>query len=93
MVDGGEIKDLPMPEQLTRLTMAGSAQYRIRLQGVIKRDWLEQMSRMRASYRNVGKVNAITVLTGAVLDQAELISFLNRLYDLGLPLISIQWLG
>jgi hypothetical protein len=82
-----------MPEQRTRLTMAGSAQYRIRLQGVIKRDWLEQMSRMRVSYRNVGKVNAITVLTGAVLDQAELISFLNRLYDLGLPLISIQWLG
>jgi hypothetical protein len=82
-----------MPEQRTWLTMAGSAQYRIRLQGVIKRDWLEQMSRMRVSYRNVGKVNAITVLTGAVLDQAELISFLNRLYDLGLPLISIQWLG
>src|SRR5262245_36310826 len=87
------MRSLPMREQRSRLTMAGSARYRIRLQGVIERDWLDQVSRMRISYRNIGNADAITVLTGEMLDQAELIGFLNRLYDLGLPLISVQWLG
>jgi hypothetical protein len=81
-----------MPEQRGRLTMAGPAQYRVRLQGVIERNWVDQLARMRVSYRNVGRANARTILTGEVLDQAELMGLLNRLYGLGLPLVSVQWL-
>jgi hypothetical protein len=81
-----------MPEQRGRLTMAGPAQYRVRLQGVIERNWVDQLARMKVSYRNVGTAKARTILTGEVLDQAELMGLLNRLYGLGLPLVSVQWL-
>ena len=33
----------------------------------------------------------ITTLTGIVADQAALQSLLRRLYSLGLPLISVNW--
>jgi hypothetical protein len=33
-----------------------------------------------------------TRLTGAVIDQSALFGLLNRIRDLGLPLLSVQWL-
>lgn len=80
-----------MPVQRDRLTMAGPAEYRVRVQGVVERSWVDQSTRMKVSYRNVGRADAVTVLTGDVLDQAELIGLLNHLYSLGAPLVSIQW--
>jgi hypothetical protein len=80
-----------MPVQCDRLTMAGPAEYRVRVQGVVERSWVDQSTRMKVSYRNVGRADAVTVLTGDVLDQAELIGLLNHLYSLGAPLVSIQW--
>jgi hypothetical protein len=34
----------------------------------------------------------MTTLEGVVKDQATLLGVLNCVYDLGLPLISVQWL-
>ena len=80
-----------MPEQQDRLTMSGPAEYRICVQGAIERSWVDLFAGMKVAYRNVAKPNALTVLTGDVLDQAELIGLLNRLYGLGLPLVSVRW--
>jgi hypothetical protein len=33
----------------------------------------------------------VTILKGEVLDQAALVGLINRLYGLGLPLISVEW--
>jgi hypothetical protein len=80
-----------MPEQQDRLTMSGPAEYRICVQGAIERSWTDLFAGMKVAYRNVASPGALTVLTGDVLDQAELIGLLNRLYGLGLPLVSVQW--
>jgi hypothetical protein len=85
-----------MPEQQDRLTMSGPAEYRICVQGAIERSWTDLFAGMKVAYRNVATPGALTVLTGGVLtggvlDQAELIGLLNRLYGLGLPLVSVQW--
>jgi hypothetical protein len=34
-----------------------------------------------------------TVLTGPVIDQAALYGILNRIRDLGVPLLSVKWLS
>jgi hypothetical protein len=34
----------------------------------------------------------VTTLTGKLLDQAALLGVLNQVYDLGLPLMLVQWL-
>ena len=80
-----------MPEQTDRLTMSGPAAYRVCVQGAIDRSWVDLFAGMKLAYRNVATPNALTVLTGDVLDQAELMGLLNRLYGLGLPLVSVQW--
>jgi hypothetical protein len=80
-----------MSEQQYRLTMSDPAEYRVCVQGAIERSWMELFARMKVSYRNVATPNAVTVLTGDVLDQAALMGLLNRLYGLGLPLVSVQW--
>jgi hypothetical protein len=85
-------RNRPMPDQRDRLTMSVPAQYRVRVQGVIERRWVDQLARMKVAYRNVGRVNAVTVLTSDALDQAGLLGLLNQLYGLGLPLVSVQWL-
>jgi hypothetical protein len=46
---------------------------------------------MRVTFRHASTVDAVTYLTGEVLDQADLLGLLNRLYGLGLPLVSVQW--
>jgi len=79
-----------MAETSDPLTMSQSAEYRICVQGAIERSWSELFDGMRVSYRHVATPNALTVLTGAALDQAALIGLLNRLYGLGLPLVSVQ---
>jgi hypothetical protein len=79
-----------MAEAGKRLTMAGQAAYRIRVQGAIARSWCESFTGMQVTFRNVSSADALTILTGEVLDQADLMGLLNRLYDLGLPLVSVQ---
>jgi hypothetical protein len=46
---------------------------------------------MRVTFRHLSTPDAVTFLTGDVLDQADLMGLLNRLYGLGLPLVSVQW--
>jgi len=81
-----------MAETSDPLTMSRPAEYRICVQGAIERSWSELFDGMRVSYRHVATPNALTVLTGDVLDQAALMGLLNRLYGLGLPLVSVQLL-
>jgi hypothetical protein len=79
-----------MAETSDPLTMSQPAEYRICVQGAIERSWSDLFDGMKVSYRHVATPNALTVLTGGALDQAALMGLLNRLYGLGLPLVSVQ---
>lgn len=62
--------------------------YRIRVQGTIDPEWFDFLSDFRVS----SSEQDVTVLTGTPPDQAALFGVLNALYDLHIPLLSIELL-
>jgi len=62
--------------------------YRIRIQGAIDAEWSDLLSDMRISTSE--DESDVTVLTGTLPDQAALFGVLNTLYDMHIPLLSIE---
>ena len=79
-----------MPIKSHRLTLYDPAFYRIRIQGVLDESWAEELGMGIGWIKEIGR-GPVTILKGEVLDQAALVGLLNRLYGLGLPLISVEW--
>ena len=67
--------------------------YRIQVQGHLQSDWSDRFGAMRMFSPPPEAGSAVTVLQGPVHDQAELSGILNTLYELHLPLLSVQHLG
>ena len=61
------------------------ANYCIRVKGQVGPEWSEWFSRMTIAYDETNE----TILSGQVVDQAALYGILNKIRDLGLPLLSI----
>jgi hypothetical protein len=72
--------------------MSGPAVYRIRVRGRLDAELSERLGmRVENLARNDGK--AESVLEGRLLDQAALAGVLNKLYELHLPVMSVDCLG
>ena len=71
------------------------AVYTIRVIGKLNENWSERLSGMTIlSYNTVHKDGMdVTTLTGKLQDQTELAGVLNTLYNLRLPLLSVEYLG
>ena len=67
----------------------GPRVYQICVEGRLGEDWSEWFGGLAVTADEQGR----TTLTGPVADQAALYGLLNRLRDLGLPLISVQRAG
>jgi len=74
------------------LSVSTPATYRIMLSGSLSESWSDTLGGMRVAVSLDAEQRAVTTLEGAVKDQAMLLGVLNCVYDLGLPLISVQWL-
>jgi hypothetical protein len=61
----------------------------IRVRGVLSPDWSVRMGGMRIAVVRTGP-HAITELVGRLADQAALHGVLSTLYELGLPLLSVE---
>ena len=74
------------------LTLDQPAFYQIEVQGYLEdhwSDWLDDMDIMpQVSEDDI----IITKLTGTVIDQAALHGVLRKLYDLGMPLLSVSFI-
>ena len=74
------------------LKLGSPAKYRIRIQGFLDNTWACQLGHMTFTNHLSSRQPLVTVLTGQVIDQAELMGILGQLYGLGFPLLSIECL-
>jgi len=81
-----------MKEVKQKLTLDQPATYQIKVPGYLDENWSDWAGGMTITVESEGDGPPVTTLTGTV-DQAALQSLLRRLYSLGLPLISVNWVG
>ena len=65
--------------------------YKIRVPGEIGTGWASWVEEMTVTIEREGSDPPVTALVG-VFDQAALLGLLRRLYSLGVPLISVNWI-
>jgi len=75
---------------MLRPTHVEPVTYRIRVQGTLDNSQTARITGMQIDMQAGGDAPTITTLTGALPDEAELADVLDRLYALGLPLISVE---
>ncbi len=75
-----------------KLTLDQPATYQIKVPGHLDESWSDWTGGMTITVESEGDGPPVTTLTGTV-DQAALQGLLRRLYSLGLPLISVNWVG
>ena len=73
------------------LTLDQPATYQIKVPGHLDESWSDWAGGMTITVESEDDGPPTTTLTGTVADQAALQGLLRRLYSLGLPLISVNW--
>ena len=68
------------------------AVYRIRIQGILDKNWSDYCGGMAIEHEGDPKGNPITILMGRVADQSALLGVLNSLFDIGYPILSVEYL-
>jgi len=66
--------------------------YRIRVQGYIDEIFSESLAGMYITFNRQKEGKTLTTLVGRLEDQAELAGVLNTLYEMHLPLLSVEYL-
>jgi hypothetical protein len=79
-----------MKEVKQKLTLDRPAAYQIKVPGHLDESWSDWAGGMTIIVESEGDGPPIATLTGTV-DQAALHGLLRRLYSLGLPLISVNY--
>ena len=81
-----------MIETTQHLTLDRIANYQIKVPGAIDKDWLDWNGGLTITVESDHAGRPISTLN-IHADQAGLHGLLRHLYTLGLPLISVQWVG
>ena len=66
------------------------ATYRIRVQGRLDDTWADRLGGMAITSTSTKEKLPVTLLVGHLIDQAALSGVLNTLYELHLPLLSVE---
>ena len=74
------------------LNLDTPATYRIRVKGYLDSSWTDRLGGLTITPISQGDEQMITNLSGQLLDQAALFGVLVALYDMRLPLISVDCL-
>ena len=64
--------------------------YRIRVQGRVDSSWADRLGGMTVTEDSSYDQAAVTILEGHLPDQAALSGVLNTLYEMHLPLLSVE---
>jgi hypothetical protein len=73
-----------------RLRLDEPAVYEIEIQGRLREDWAESFGGLEIHTNRSNAEYTLTTLRGEVIDQAALHGLLNRIRDLGLPLLLVR---
>ena len=74
------------------LTVDKPATYRIRVVGFLDKNWSDRLGGLKIIPSSQGGEQPITTLSGPIIDQAALFGVLKALYDMRLPLLSVECL-
>ncbi|MGD9074491.1 MAG: hypothetical protein PVJ69_04705 [Desulfobacteraceae bacterium] len=66
------------------------ATYRITVEGKLDKSWSDRLGGMRITAHEREDQTTVTTLIGQVRDQAELAGVLNSLYELHMPILSVE---
>ncbi len=66
--------------------------YRIIIRGTLDAGWSDRLSGMTISATRLANGAAATLLIGELADQSALVGVLNTLHDLGLSIVSVEYL-
>jgi hypothetical protein len=81
---------MPNSHNEEHLKLWTPATYRIEVEGEVPESWFDRLGGMRITTRQRKNQSTVTTLTGRVRDQAELSGVLNTLYELHLPILSVE---
>ena len=81
-----------MEKYRTGVSLFDPAVYRISIQGILDKNWSDYCCGMTIEHEGDPKRYAMTILTGRLVDQSALIGVLNSLYDIGYPIISVEYM-
>jgi hypothetical protein len=79
-----------MSDTIRMLGLDRPGTYEIKVPGHLDEDWSEWFEGMTITVEGGVDCPAITTLTGIVKDEAALLGLLDRLYSLGLRLLSVR---
>ncbi len=74
-------------------TIGSPANYEIRVVGKLDENWSNRMGGLMITSSILNNQQVITTLEGNLIDQAALFGVLMTLYDLRLPLLSVECRG
>ena len=67
-----------------------AAIYKIRVQGDLNNNWSERLGGMQITVDRQKSRKPVSILIGQIYDQAALSGILNTLYELHLPIMSVN---
>jgi len=78
------------PSEWKGIKLDTPATYRIRVQGLLDSSWSDQLSGMAINRVKDKSGLPVTMLVGYLADQTALAGVIKALYDLRLPLLSVE---
>ena len=72
------------------ISLETPAIYRIRVNGSLDESWSDRLAGMGITSISPENDGPITTLVGSLRDQAELVGVLNNLYELHLPILTVE---
>jgi hypothetical protein len=75
------------------LDLDSPATYRIRVKGFLPGSWSDRLGGLAITTTSQDAEPTVTTLYGQVVDQAALAGVLSALYNMQLPLLSVEYLG
>jgi hypothetical protein len=75
-----------------RIKFEKAGKFRIKIQGRLSEGWSDRLAGMRITAAGMEDENPVTTLTGRLRDQTQLSGVLNALFDLRLPILSVELL-